>query len=65
MKAAIDVRTLNKSVHFRPPNNYLNMNELALLWEKKIGRNLPRVTVSEDDLLAAAQGTCLTTSRIS
>ncbi|CAA3015742.1 Hypothetical predicted protein [Olea europaea subsp. europaea] len=55
MKAAIDVRTLNKSVHFRPPNNYLNMNELALLWEKKIGRNLPRVTVSEDDLLAAAQ----------
>ncbi|KAL2484762.1 NAD(P)-binding Rossmann-fold superfamily protein [Abeliophyllum distichum] len=55
MKAAVDIRTLNKSVHFRPSNNYMNMNELASLWEKKIGRSLPRVTVSQDDLLAAAQ----------
>ncbi|XAR55848.1 Leucoanthocyanidin reductase [Bertholletia excelsa] len=54
MKAVDDVRTLNKSVHFRPPCNLLNMNDLAALWEKKIGRVLPRVTVSEDDLLAVA-----------
>ncbi|KAL7001249.1 leucoanthocyanidin [Sarracenia purpurea var. burkii] len=54
MKAVDDVRTLNKSVHFRPPCNFLNINELASLWEKKIGRSLPRVTVTEDDLLAAA-----------
>ncbi|KAL3501650.1 hypothetical protein ACH5RR_036099 [Cinchona calisaya] len=55
MKAADDSRTLNKSVHFRPTCNFLNINELASLWEKKIGRTLPRVTVSEGDLLAAAE----------
>ncbi|PSR84922.1 Leucoanthocyanidin reductase [Actinidia chinensis var. chinensis] len=55
MKAVDDIRTLNKSVHFRPSCNFLNINELASLWEKKIGRILPRVTVTEDDLLAAAR----------
>ncbi|XP_057477521.1 leucoanthocyanidin reductase-like [Actinidia eriantha] len=55
MKAVDDIRTLNKSVHFRPSCNFLNINELASLWEKKIGRILPRVTVTEDDLLAAAE----------
>ncbi|KAI8527612.1 hypothetical protein RHMOL_Rhmol12G0089000 [Rhododendron molle] len=54
IKAVDDIRTLNKQLHFRPTCNYLNINELASLWEKKIGRSLPRVTVSEDDLLAAA-----------
>lgn len=54
IKSIDDIRTLNKQVHFRPPCNYLNINELASLWEKKIGRILPRVTVTEDDLLAAA-----------
>ena len=56
LKAIDDIRTLNKSVHFRPSCNFLNINELAYLWEKKIGRILPRVTVTEDDLLAAAEG---------
>ncbi|KAI8021941.1 Leucoanthocyanidin reductase [Camellia lanceoleosa] len=54
IKTVDDIRTLNKSVHFRPSCNFLNINELASLWEKKIGRTLPRVTVSENDLLAAA-----------
>ncbi|KAI9092006.1 hypothetical protein K1719_027941 [Acacia pycnantha] len=54
IKAADDHRTLNKNVHFRPPNNYYCINELASLWESIIGRKIPRVTVSEDDLLAAA-----------
>ena len=56
IKTVDDIRTLNKSVHFRPTCNFLNINELASLWEKKIGRILPRVTVTEDDLLAAAEG---------
>ena len=56
MKAVDDVRTLNKSLHFRPSCNCLSMNELASLWEKKIGRTLPRITVTEADLLAAAGG---------
>ncbi|KAL9263942.1 Leucoanthocyanidin reductase-like protein, partial [Drosera capensis] len=54
MKAVDDPRTLNKILHFRPPCNYLNMNELASIWEKKIGKTLPRVTITEEDLLKAA-----------
>ena len=59
IKSIDDVRTLNKTLHFRPAGNLLNINELASLWEEKIGRKLPRVTVSEDDLLTAAKGTYL------
>ncbi|KAL5815626.1 hypothetical protein ACOSQ4_026267 [Xanthoceras sorbifolium] len=55
IKSMDDIRTVNKSVHFRPPSNLLNINELASLWEKKIGRTLPRVTITEDDLLHAAR----------
>ncbi|XP_030550840.1 leucoanthocyanidin reductase-like [Rhodamnia argentea] len=54
MKTVDDDRALNKLVHFRPPCNNCNMNELATLWEMKIGRTLPRVTVTEEDLLSVA-----------
>ncbi|XP_058193756.1 leucoanthocyanidin reductase-like isoform X2 [Rhododendron vialii] len=54
IKCIDDGRTMNKSVHFQPQSNLLNMNELASMWENKIGRTLPRVTVTEDHLLAAA-----------
>ncbi|GLT91751.1 hypothetical protein SLE2022_096240 [Rubroshorea leprosula] len=59
MKTVDDMRTLNKSVHFRPSCNLYNMNELAALWEMKINRTLPRVTVAEDDLVAAAAENCI------
>ncbi|XP_077236109.1 leucoanthocyanidin reductase-like [Tasmannia lanceolata] len=59
MKAVDDIRTLNKSVHFRPTSNFLNINELSSMWEKKIGRTLPRVIVTEDDLLSAAEENCI------
>ncbi|KAB1221133.1 Leucoanthocyanidin reductase [Morella rubra] len=59
IKTLDDIRTLNKSVHFRPTCNLYNMNELASLWEKKIGKTLPRVTVTENDLLAAAAANCI------
>lgn len=59
VKTIDDVRTVNKSVHFRPPSNLFSINQLASLWEKCIGRKLPRVTISEDDLLAAATGSNL------
>ncbi|KAG9458244.1 hypothetical protein H6P81_002752 [Aristolochia fimbriata] len=55
IRAAKDPRALNKCLHFRPPTNYFTINELASLWEEKIGRILPRITVTEEDLLAAAQ----------
>ncbi|GMJ05711.1 hypothetical protein like AT1G75290 [Hibiscus trionum] len=54
MKTVDDIRTVNKSVHFRPPCNLYNMNELAALWERKIRRTLPRVTITENDLLSVA-----------
>lgn len=56
MKTIDDIRTMNKIVHFRPPANHLNINELACLWEKKIKRTLPRRIISESDLLLAASG---------
>ncbi|XVE53355.1 hypothetical protein DITRI_Ditri02bG0197700 [Diplodiscus trichospermus] len=59
LKTVDDIRTLNKSVHFRPACNFYNMNELASLWERKIGRTLPRVTVTENDLLSAAAENCV------
>lgn len=55
IKAAYDFRTLNKTVHFRPACNLLSLNEMASLWESKIGRTLPRVTLTEEDLLAMAE----------
>lgn len=54
--AAHDPCAVNKAVHFRPRCNFLTMNELASLWEKKIGRALPRVTITEEELLAMAAG---------
>ncbi|BAT94532.1 hypothetical protein LR48_Vigan02g182500 [Vigna angularis] len=59
MKVIDDVRTVNKNVHFRPSSNCYSINELASLWEMKIGRTIPRVTVTEDDLLAAAAENCI------
>jgi NmrA-like family len=55
-RAAYDPRALNKTVHFRPAHNLLSLNEMASLWESKIGRNLPRTTLTEADLLAMAAG---------
>jgi leucoanthocyanidin reductase len=56
IKTVDDIRTVNKTVHFRPPKNFLTLNELAAIWEKKISKTLPRVCISEQDLLAIAKG---------
>lgn len=55
IKASFDPRTLNRTVHFRPACNKLSLNEMASLWESKIGRSLPRVTISAEDLLTMAK----------
>jgi len=54
MKIVDDDRAINKNIHFRPSINCYNMNELASLWEDKIARKIPRLIVSENDLLAIA-----------
>lgn len=56
MKTVDDPRTLDKTVHFRPPSNFLTVNELASLWEKKIGKKLPRAFIAEHELLRMAKG---------
>nr|WID86579.1 leucoanthocyanidin reductase-like protein [Morus alba var. atropurpurea] len=48
-------RAVNKTIHFRPKSNMFNVNELASLWEKKIGRTLPRKFMTEEDLLTAVK----------
>ncbi|CAN1241725.1 Leucoanthocyanidin reductase [Linum perenne] len=55
MRAVEDARTLNKTLHFQPKSNLLNINQLAHIWESQLGRDLPRVTITEDDLLSAAK----------
>lgn len=62
MKIVDDHRTVNKNIHFRPPINCYSMNELASLWESKIARKIPRLFVSENDLLAIAAGSILLSS---
>ncbi|XP_062116928.1 leucoanthocyanidin reductase-like isoform X2 [Humulus lupulus] len=55
VKAMNDDRTVNKTVHFRPQGNLFDMNELASMWERKYGRILPRIVMTDDDLLTAAK----------
>ncbi|KAJ1428218.1 NmrA-like domain, partial [Sesbania bispinosa] len=50
-----DPRTLNKILYIRPPSNILSYNELVSLWEKKTGKTLERVYVSEEQVLKHIQ----------
>ena len=56
VKAVDDPRTLNKILYIRPPGNIYSFNDVVSLWEKKIGKNLERVYVPEDQLLKNIQG---------
>ncbi|CAK9178506.1 unnamed protein product [Ilex paraguariensis] len=51
IKAVDDPRTLNKILYIRPPKNTYSFNELVALWEKKIGKTLEKIYVSEEQLL--------------
>ncbi|KAH9295600.1 hypothetical protein KI387_039188, partial [Taxus chinensis] len=55
IRAIEDPRTLNKKLHFRPPGNFVTMNELADIWEKQLGKKIPRGVISEEDLLNCAR----------
>ncbi|KAG0465329.1 hypothetical protein HPP92_019493 [Vanilla planifolia] len=59
IKAADDPRTLNKIVYARPPGNIYSHNELVAIWEKKTGKTLERVFLSEEDVLKTIKGACL------
>ncbi|WJX42434.1 Phenylcoumaran benzylic ether reductase Pyrc5 [Trifolium repens] len=55
IKAVDDPRTLNKILYIRPPANVLSFNDLVSLWEKKIGKTLERIYVSDEQLLKQIQ----------
>eukprot|EP00252_Welwitschia_mirabilis_P001118 TRINITY_DN11066_c0_g2_i1.p2 TRINITY_DN11066_c0_g2~~TRINITY_DN11066_c0_g2_i1.p2 ORF type:complete len:161 (-),score=26.66 TRINITY_DN11066_c0_g2_i1:109-570(-) len=46
-----DERTLNKTLHVRPPANTLTQNEMIHLWEQKIHKSLNKTFISEEALV--------------
>lgn len=59
IKTVDDPRTLNKVVYIKPPGNIYSFNELVSLWEKKIGKTLEKVYLSEDQVIKNIQGTII------
>ncbi|GLU02890.1 hypothetical protein SLE2022_201230 [Rubroshorea leprosula] len=55
IKAVDDPRTLSKILYVRPPLNTYSFNDLVPLWERKIGKTLERIYVSEEQLLKNIQ----------
>ncbi|XP_058772614.1 isoflavone reductase homolog [Vicia villosa] len=56
IKTIDDPRTLNKTIYLRPPENILTQRELIEKWEKLIGKQLDKSTLSEHDFLSSMQG---------
>ncbi|KAL8129535.1 hypothetical protein V2J09_018690 [Rumex salicifolius] len=55
IRAVDDPRTLNKILYIRPPGYTYSFNDLVSLWEKKIGKNIDREYVSEEQVLKNIQ----------
>ncbi|XP_048132004.1 bifunctional pinoresinol-lariciresinol reductase-like [Rhodamnia argentea] len=53
MKSVDDPRTLNKTVYIRPPKNILSQLEVVGIWEKLIGKDLQKSSISAQDFLAS------------
>ncbi|GLT94881.1 hypothetical protein SLE2022_125960 [Rubroshorea leprosula] len=49
--AATDPRAANRLVIIRPPDNVVSQLDLTSSWEKKTGRNIKRVHVSEEEII--------------
>ncbi|KAI3920572.1 hypothetical protein MKW92_036012 [Papaver armeniacum] len=56
IKTIDDPRTLNKTLYLRPPENILSQRELVGIWEKLIGKELIKTSISEEDFLASMKG---------
>ncbi|KAH1106634.1 hypothetical protein J1N35_010402 [Gossypium stocksii] len=52
IKTIDDPRTLNKTVYIRPPQNILSQGEVVQIWEKLIGKELLKSSISEQEFLA-------------
>ena len=56
IKTIDDPRTLNKTLNIRPPENILSQRELVEKWEKLIGKELQKISCSQEDFLASMKG---------
>ncbi|XP_058086333.1 bifunctional pinoresinol-lariciresinol reductase 2-like [Magnolia sinica] len=56
IKAIDDPRTLNKTLYLRPPENILSQREVVGIWEKLIGKELEKSTISAEDFLTTVKG---------
>ncbi|KAF0917571.1 hypothetical protein E2562_020946 [Oryza meyeriana var. granulata] len=55
IKAVNDPRTLNKVLYVRPLVNLCSLDQLVYLWERKIGKNLKKCYVPEEELVKKIQ----------
>ncbi|KAH7668694.1 NAD-dependent epimerase/dehydratase domain-containing protein [Dioscorea alata] len=55
IRAVDDPRTLNKVLYVRPASNHCTLNEIVSFWEKKAGKTLERIYVSEEEVLEKIQ----------
>lgn len=60
IKAVDDPRTLNKTLYLRPPENILTQRQLIAKWEKLSGRQLDKISIPAEDLLASMEGKKIT-----
>ncbi|XP_022967296.1 bifunctional pinoresinol-lariciresinol reductase 2-like [Cucurbita maxima] len=56
MNTIDDPRTLNKTVYIRPPKNILSQREVVEIWEKLIGKELAKSSISDQEFLANMKG---------
>ncbi|KAF9587850.1 hypothetical protein IFM89_006104 [Coptis chinensis] len=59
IKTVDDSRTRNKTVYLRPPGNIISQKELVCMWEKLIGKELEKSSISPEELLATMKGKIL------
>ncbi|KAM6555415.1 hypothetical protein CsatB_002434 [Cannabis sativa] len=52
IKTIDDPRTMNKTVHLRPPKNILSQREVVQVWENLIGKELHKSSISKQEFLA-------------
>ncbi|KAE9596893.1 hypothetical protein Lal_00007986 [Lupinus albus] len=56
IKTIEDPRTLNKTVYIRPPENILSQREVVQIWEKLIGKELHKSSISAEEFLSRMEG---------
>lgn len=56
INAIDDPRTHNKALYLRPQGNVYSINELVAMWENKIGKELEKIHVLEEELLLKIKG---------